>query len=114
MYFIARGTIKISIPTDNAVNFLSEGSYFGEICLLTDDRRTATATAVTACDLCTLKKLDFDQLMEEFPEAKNEFEILAIKRLSKIGLENPPYALRREGKLYTSIAPPNILNKKKN
>lgn len=105
MYFIARGSVEIVTDNDTVLNVLEKGSYFGEICLLTNDRRTATVRALTPCDLCTLNKKDFEELIIEFPEMKAIFESLAITRLSKLGER---HSLSYEGKLLTSVPPPNI------
>lgn len=85
MYFIARGKVAIVTSDDEILNTLEAGSYFGEICLLTDERRIATAKAITPCDLCTLKKEDFLRLMDEYPEVESMFQLVAMARLSKIG-----------------------------
>jgi CPA2 family monovalent cation:H+ antiporter-2 len=41
------------------VKILEAGSYFGEIALLTNLRRTATVVAEDFCNLATIKKDDF-------------------------------------------------------
>ncbi len=107
MYFISRGSVEIVTDDDTVLNVLEEGTYFGEICLLTDDRRTATVRALTPCDLCTLKKKDFEELAIEFPEVRGIFESLAITRLSKMG-ERKSISYLKEGRLHTSIPAPNI------
>ena len=84
MYFIARGRVRILSDEQKSLSILDEGSYFGEICLLTDDRRTATAKAITACDLCTLTKTDFEKIIEEFPDVRQVFAKKALARLSKL------------------------------
>ena len=108
MYFIARGSVEIIMDNDTVLNVLEEGAYFGEICLLTDDRRTATVRALTPCDLCTLKKKDFEELIIEFPEMKGIFESIAITRLSKLGDRHSVVGYLKGGKLQTSVPAPNI------
>ena len=85
MYFVACGRVAIMADDDTVLNTLEAGSYFGEICLLTDERRSATAKALTPCDLCTLTKQDFLELMEEYPNVESMFQTVAAVRLSKIG-----------------------------
>jgi CRP-like cAMP-binding protein len=85
MYFIARGKVAIITNSDSIMDTLEAGSYFGEICLLTDERRSATVKALTPCDLCTLKKRDFLELMEEYPDVESMFQSVALARLSMIG-----------------------------
>lgn len=112
MYFIVRGKVRILSDTDNTLNILEDGAYFGEICLLTDDRRTATVQALTACDLCTLTKVDFEKVIEEFPELRTVFEEKAIKRLSRLGVVQLEPASDEGPKIVTSIPPPNISSRK--
>ena len=42
---------------------LSDGSYFGEICLLTNARRTASVRAETYCNLFSLSVDHFDRFI---------------------------------------------------
>ena len=85
MYFIQRGVVEVITADGNVVTHLSEGAHFGEICLLTDDRRVATIRATTTCDLFSLSKQNFSELLEEFPEMRPFFEAIARNRLGKIG-----------------------------
>lgn len=108
MYFIARGQVEIIDDEDKFLNTLDAGSYFGEICLLTEDRRTATVIAITPCDLCTLKRMDFEELVEEFPEVRDAIQSVAIKRLSRrLGVNQSSIELTKEGKLLTSVKSPS-------
>lgn len=107
MFFIANGKVAIMTDTNEILNTLEAGSYFGEICLLTesDARRIATAKALTACDLCTLKKLDFVELMEEYPEVKEVFRSVALIRLSRIGKDSSFFVNEDRGMSVPSVAP---------
>lgn len=108
MYFIARGKVAIMTDDDVVLNTLETGSYFGEICLLSsDERRSATAKALTPCDLCTLKKRDFLELMEEYPQVENMFQTVAIARLSTIRKNRSSIAFtsQQEGKRISTPFP---------
>ena len=85
MYFIQRGVVEVITSDGTVVTHLSEGAHFGEICLLTDDRRVASIKATTMCDLFSLSKQNFQELLEEFPEMRPFFETIAQKRLTTIG-----------------------------
>ena len=89
MYFIAHGKVAIMNDDDVILNTLEAGSYFGEIGLLTEDKRIATVRALTCCDLCTLKKQDFLDLMNDHPEVRNKIQLMAIRRLSSCGFQKP-------------------------
>jgi voltage-gated potassium channel len=80
MYFIARGTVEVTLPHDLVL--LKDGDFFGEIALLTDSRRTATVRARTTCHLLTLDVRDFRRVMDANPELKVKVEETARKRLN--------------------------------
>lgn len=56
------------------------GDYFGETGLLTGNPRNATIQASTDVELLVMDKLDFDQLMEEFPEIRDRLIIIGRQR----------------------------------
>ena len=45
MYFIQEGIVDIVMQNGDVATSLSDGSYFGEICLLTNARRVARCAA---------------------------------------------------------------------
>ncbi|XP_061428262.1 LOW QUALITY PROTEIN: potassium/sodium hyperpolarization-activated cyclic nucleotide-gated channel 1-like [Lethenteron reissneri] len=87
MYFIQHGVVSI-ITKANKETKLSDGSYFGEICLLTRGRRTASVRADTYCRLFSLSVDHFNEVLEEYPMMRRAFETVAIDRLDRIGKKN--------------------------
>uniref|UniRef100_A0AAR2J739 Cyclic nucleotide-binding domain-containing protein n=1 Tax=Pygocentrus nattereri TaxID=42514 RepID=A0AAR2J739_PYGNA len=84
MYFIQHGVV--SVLTKGSIGMkLSDGSYFGEICLLTRGRRTASVRADTYCRLYSLSVDNFNEVLEEYPMMRRAFETVAIDRLDRIG-----------------------------
>jgi len=68
MYFIGKGEIELFIPeTQESLAFLKEGEFFGEVALLKNTPRMASARTNTYCDLYVLNKLQFDTVLEEYP-----------------------------------------------
>jgi CRP-like cAMP-binding protein len=65
MYFIVRGEVEVRLPEPVT---LAEGSFFGEVALLQDGRRTATVVARTACSLLVLDVADFRYLAGQRPD----------------------------------------------
>lgn len=68
MYFIEEGEVSISIkhPLENKtieLTVLSHGNYFGELSLVTDRPRAATATAITDVKLAFLDKDAFERIL---------------------------------------------------
>ena len=88
MYFIQRGVVEVITDDGTVVAHLSEGAHFGEICLLREDRRVASIKANTMCDLFSLSKTHFQEMLEEFPEMRPFFEMTALQRLSTIGTQD--------------------------
>jgi glucose-6-phosphate 1-dehydrogenase len=66
MYFVARGEVEIA-DGDKVVSVLGEGSFFGEKSLLLAEPRSASARALTQCDLYVLEKPDFMKVLRDHP-----------------------------------------------
>uniref|UniRef100_A0A8C9Z2R8 Cyclic nucleotide-binding domain-containing protein n=1 Tax=Sander lucioperca TaxID=283035 RepID=A0A8C9Z2R8_SANLU len=84
MYFIQHGRVAV-LTRGNKETKLSDGSYFGEICLLTRGRRTASVRADTYCRLYSLSVDSFNEVLEEHPMMRRAFETVAVDRLDRIG-----------------------------
>uniref|UniRef100_A0AAY4CZS6 Cyclic nucleotide-binding domain-containing protein n=1 Tax=Denticeps clupeoides TaxID=299321 RepID=A0AAY4CZS6_9TELE len=87
MYFIQHGVLSV-ITKGSKETKLSDGSYFGEICLLTRGRRTASVRAETYCRLYSLSVDHFNEVLEEYPMMRRAFETVALDRLDRIGKRN--------------------------
>ncbi|XP_075994814.1 potassium/sodium hyperpolarization-activated cyclic nucleotide-gated channel 3-like [Genypterus blacodes] len=84
MYFIQHGVVSVLTKSSNDTK-LSDGSYFGEICLLTRGRRTASVRADNYCRLYSLSVDNFNEVLEEYPMMRRAFETVALDRLDRIG-----------------------------
>ncbi|CAO2598823.1 Potassium/sodium hyperpolarization-activated cyclic nucleotide-gated channel 3 [Lemmus lemmus] len=84
MYFIQHGLLRV-LARGARDTRLTDGSYFGEICLLTRGRRTASVRADTYCRLYSLSVDHFNAVLEEFPMMRRAFETVAMDRLRRIG-----------------------------
>ncbi|KAM9377647.1 potassium/sodium hyperpolarization-activated cyclic nucleotide-gated channel 2-like [Pholidichthys leucotaenia] len=87
MYFIQHGVVSV-LTKSNKDTKLSDGSYFGEICLLTRGRRTASVRADNYCRLYSLSVDNFNEVLEEYPMMRRAFEMVALDRLDRIGKRN--------------------------
>uniref|UniRef100_A0A673LME1 Potassium/sodium hyperpolarization-activated cyclic nucleotide-gated channel 3-like n=1 Tax=Sinocyclocheilus rhinocerous TaxID=307959 RepID=A0A673LME1_9TELE len=87
MYFIQHGRVSV-LTRGSKETKLSDGSYFGEICLLTRGRRTASVRADTYCRLYSLSVDSFNEVLEEHPMMRRAFETVAVDRLDRIGKKN--------------------------
>ncbi|KAL3061346.1 hypothetical protein OYC64_009513 [Pagothenia borchgrevinki] len=94
MYFIQHGVVSVLTKSSTICGVqpsdtkLSDGSYFGEICLLTRGRRTASVRANNYCRLYSLSVDNFDEVLEEYPMMRRAFETVALDRLDRIGKRN--------------------------
>lgn len=67
MLIMLSGRVKLwttdSLGREKVLAFFGEGDFFGEAAVLTGEKRTATAEAVTPTKVLVLRKDDFDQLV---------------------------------------------------
>ncbi len=80
MFFISSGALSVNLK-DGAVT-LGSGDFFGEIALLKETPRVATVAADSFCELLVLRKTDFEELLINTPQLRNEIEKVAADRLS--------------------------------
>ena len=78
MYFIASG--KVTVETATGPIRLEEGDFFGEMALLTRERRTATVTAVKSTDLLVLDCDDFHRFLDRNPDIGAKVRAVAHER----------------------------------
>ncbi|XP_018563062.1 potassium/sodium hyperpolarization-activated cyclic nucleotide-gated channel 2 isoform X1 [Anoplophora glabripennis] len=99
MYFIQEGIVDIVMANGEVATSLSDGSYFGEICLLTNARRVASVRAETYCNLFSLSVDHFNAVLDQYPLMRRTMESVAAERsvrwLNKIG-KNPNLLAHRE------------------
>jgi voltage-gated potassium channel len=74
LYMIHAGQIDILTADNKHIASLSEGAVFGEIALISDSPRTATARAASYCDLYALPKKDFNRIIDYYPDFKSHLE----------------------------------------
>ncbi|RTG86490.1 hyperpolarization activated cyclic nucleotide-gated potassium channel 2 [Schistosoma bovis] len=85
MYFIQEGVVNIITKDGILATRLSDGCYFGEICLLTNARRVASVEAETYCTLYSLDQKNFYDVLENYPEMRVTLEKVAAERLQSLG-----------------------------
>jgi ATP-binding cassette, subfamily B, bacterial len=84
LYIIARGTVEVVV--EDAASHrkqlakLTDGDYFGEIALLSDEPRNATVEAVGPCVCLSLQREYFQSLLEREPALRAEIERVAKLR----------------------------------
>jgi CRP-like cAMP-binding protein len=80
MFIIEQGKVEIlqdSPSGQRPLGVLEAGDFFGEMAILDDQPRGASAKAQTACRLLRIDRSTFDQMLREYPE-------VAVRMLRKL------------------------------
>lgn len=87
MFFLTRGRVEV-VAKDGQTQLatLNEGSYFGELAILKEIRRTATFRVLEACELYELKRDCVLELTKTYPEFGQHLgEALEAYRETELG-----------------------------
>jgi CRP-like cAMP-binding protein len=88
------GSVDVVVAGE-VVSSLGEGSFFGEIGLLIEAKRTASIRAATYCDLFVLSKKDLEKVLKVFPEQKARIVGMAEERMTtdalRASMKLPPF-----------------------
>ncbi len=114
LYLIEKGVVAVRVSADGVereVAQLKAGDHFGEMGLMTGERRSATVVAIGAVDCFRLDKDAFEELIKGRPEvAENLASELAKRRMgleaARQGLDDEARRLREaetKSKLLASI-----------
>ena len=76
-----KGVVKQADGKRKAVRDMGEGSFFGEISVLSGKPRTATVTATTNVEVLILERATLDQICKTHPSVRTTLEQLAAERL---------------------------------
>lgn len=79
MFFVIEGTLKV-LRGDDEVGRLSDGNFFGEVALFTNQPRNASVQAATYCDLYALDRGAFTRLLDRFPDVGERLREVAKTR----------------------------------
>jgi len=82
MYLIGKGLIEITQGSTHLVT-IGDGSFLGEIALLQDKPRSASAKSVGYCDLYRLDRADFTHILEQHPKFAEHIQTIAEQRNQK-------------------------------
>ncbi len=78
-YVIVAGTIRVE-RAGAPIRSLTDGGFLGEIALVEQGERTATATCVTDCQLLVLGGFEFDRVMATFPDIRTRVSAAVARR----------------------------------
>ena len=84
---VVSGTVRISVASadgrDIVLNIIRPGEIFGEIALLDGRPRTATATALSDCDLVVIERREFIPFLRSEPDVALKLIEILCSRLRK-------------------------------
>ena len=84
-YVVIDGTVEISVPTPNGpiiINTMTKNEILGEIAIVGDVPRTATAKAVSKLETLKISKELFVKIIRENPDAAIELIRILAARLA--------------------------------
>jgi len=86
LYLVRSGFVKVSrgpLEDEKILTYLREGSYFGEMALLGDEKRTANIVAMTEVESVRVDKADFQRILDRYPEVKGLMERTMVARIEE-------------------------------
>ncbi len=84
LYFISSGKVEVvNDETGDNIATLGVGAYFGEIALVDSTPRSATIRAIDYCDLYSLEKASFDEVIKDYPEFYQKIKEMARARVEE-------------------------------
>jgi CRP-like cAMP-binding protein len=87
-FVIVAGTVRIE-RGGRTINTIGAGDFLGEIALLDDGPRTATATTETACRLLSMTHERFHRLLDTSPPVRTAVLEAVGQRLRALDAESP-------------------------
>jgi len=112
MMAVLHGQVAINDPSSDGRQVLltvfREGDVFGEMALIDGKKRSANATAATACDLLVVPRQPFLHLLERRPDVSIGFMIVLCDRLRRTNQQVEDFAFlgleRRVAKVLLRLA----------
>ena len=90
MFILLRGSAQVSVEKGGSlirVGVLRQGDCFGEMSLLTGEKRTATVRAEKDCEVVEISKSIMGELLRSAPECLNQLSaLLAHRKLETEGI----------------------------
>jgi CRP-like cAMP-binding protein len=84
LYIIVKGKVKIVKifgKTQKTLDVMEEGSIFGEMALLEEEPRSASAIAITETKLLEFNKENFNMIIQKYPQIVYNLLIIFAKRI---------------------------------
>ncbi len=81
MWIILSGKVAVTAANGEVLAHIAQGSYFGEMALLTGEPRSATVNAAEDSETFVLEKEDFDVILEKYPSISIAMSKIMSQRL---------------------------------
>ncbi|MET1027986.1 MAG: cation:proton antiporter [Dongiaceae bacterium] len=88
MYFVASGAVAVKLPGRSIE--LGSGDFFGELALLTGQKRNADVVALGFCKLLVLSARDLNVLLDRDRQLREWIERVASERLTADAVKGSP------------------------
>jgi CRP/FNR family cyclic AMP-dependent transcriptional regulator len=79
LFLVVSGRLKVDIGGDEIAE-IEAGDCFGEVSLVTGEKRNATVTALETCELAKIMNWDFETLLAEHPILAGRIKAIAGAR----------------------------------
>ncbi len=80
IFFIQSGEVEIVGDQLNHIATLTEGTFFGEMALISERQRSGTAIARTYCDVYSLSRQSFEAITQDYPSLRDHIEKTMYER----------------------------------
>ena len=94
LFVVADGQVEVMLRRDGAdtsVDTMGRGAVFGEMALLTGERRTATVRAVDTALIFEIGKLQYEPILQRHPEWLDDLAGMMDDRLRRRGIRLAAY-----------------------
>ena len=94
LYILMHGRLRVMVEQDDGslktVSEIGPGEILGEMALITDERRSATLSAIRDATLFKLAKADFERLAERHPQVIMQIARIQAERVRRLSYKRPP------------------------
>ncbi len=102
MYLIRQGEVEVmGAKMTDVVARMVPGDIFGEVALMTGQKRNATVRAKSYCEIICFVQKDLEQLLSDYPDVRERLILLAQKRSLQEQLRSEAESERLKERLQT-------------
>jgi small-conductance mechanosensitive channel len=113
LFIVMRGEVSVMIDVDGSdrqVSRLSAGQFFGEMAMITGERRKATVRATEETELLMLKRAAFEEILHRAPEVAEALSVVLAER--QVELAHLEDAISQEDAKREVLRESNVLFKR--